>query len=160
MPRMKNAIAIALFLLAGFARAEPYAVDSMVPRIELADQHGEARAIDDSVRVVVFSRDMKAGDVIKKAIEKAGPDLFDRNSAVYVVDLKGMPSLIRTLFAMPRLRRRPYKLLVDVDGSKTADFPSTEGKPTVLVLDKLRVTSEKYPASAEELILALEPAPQ
>lgn len=151
------AAALSLLLLAGIARAEPYAVGSVLPRIELPDQHGEARAIDDSVRVVVFTREMKAGDVVKKAVEKAGPDLFDRNGAVYVVDVKGMPAIIRTLFALPAMRRRPYKLLVDDEGAKTADIPSSEGKPTVLVLDKLRVTGLSNPATADALILAIEP---
>jgi len=72
--------------------------------------------------------------------------------------VKGMPSLIRTLFAMPAMRRRPYRLLVDTEGAKTADFPGGTTYPTVLVLDKLRVTSVAYPTSAEELIAVLRPA--
>jgi hypothetical protein len=155
---MRHLLALALLLVATFANAEPYAVDSVLPRIELPDQHGEARTIDESVRAIVFNRDMKAGDVVKAAVEKAGPDLFDRNSAVYIVDVKGMPSLVRTLFAMPAMRRRPYRLLVDTDGVKTADFPGGATYPTVLILDKLRVTSVVYPTSAEELIAVLEPA--
>jgi len=79
---MRHLLALALLLVATFANAEPYAVDSVLPRIELPDQHGEARTIDESVRAIVFNRDMKAGDVVKAAVEQAGPDLFDRNSAV------------------------------------------------------------------------------
>ena len=156
---MRTLLALAFFVVASIASAEPYAVGSTLPRIELPDQHGEARVIDDSLRAVVFSRDMKAGDVVKAAVEKAGPELFDRNSAVYVVDVKGMPAIIRTLFAMPAMRRRPYKLLVDDEGVKTADFPGGATYPTVLVLEKLRVTSVTYPTTAEELIAAIEPAP-
>jgi NADPH-dependent ferric siderophore reductase len=152
-----KSLAVVLLLLAGTAHADPYAIGSVLPRIDLPDQHGEARAIDDSVRVVVFTREMKAGDVVKKAIEKAGPDLFDRNGAVYVVDVSGMPAIIRTLFALPAMRRRPYKLLVDDVGAKTADIPSIEGKPTVLVLHELRVRGLSNPATPEELIAALEP---
>ena len=156
--------ALALALLVAIAvspaaLAEPYAVGSTLPKIELPDQHGEARTLDASVRAIVFSRDMKAGDVVKAAVAKAGPELFDRNAAVYVVDVKGMPAIIRTLFAMPAMRRRPYKLLVDDEGVKTADIPGGATYPTVLVLDKLRVTSVSYPTTAEELIAALEPAP-
>jgi hypothetical protein len=154
---MKNLLVAALLLVASLAHADPYAVGSVLPRIELSDQHGEARTIDESVRAIVFNRDMKAGDVVKSAVAKAGPDLFDRNSAVYVVDVKGMPSIIRTLFAMPAMRRRPYRMLVDTDGVKTADFPGGATYPTVLVLDKLRVTSLSYPTNAEELIAALQP---
>ncbi len=142
----------ALALLAFAARAEPVRPDTTLARLELPDQHGEVRAIDESVRFVVFSRDMAAGDVVKEAVAKAGPDLFERSGAVYVVDLKGMPGLIRRLFAMPGLRRRPYRLLVDADGSKTADFPGGAGSPTVLVLDRLKVVRIALPTSAQELV--------
>ena len=70
---MRTTLAIAFCLVASIAFAEPYAVGSTLPRIELPDQHGEARVIDDAVRAIVFSRDMKAGDVVKAAVEKAGP---------------------------------------------------------------------------------------
>ena len=91
-------------------------------------------------------------------LEQAGPDLFDRNAAVYVVDVKGMPAIIRSLFAMPAMRRRPYKLLVDDKGTKTADFPGGATFPTVLVLDKLKVTAISHPTTPEELIAAIQPA--
>ena len=147
------------FLVASTALAEPYAVGSTLPAIELPDQHGAPGAIDKSVKAVVFSRDMKAGEVVKAAVEKAGPDLFTRNGAVYVVDVQGMPAIIRALFAMPAMRRRPYQLLVDEEGAKTADFPGGATHPAVLVLQELRVTSIVFPTSADELIAALEPAP-
>ncbi len=156
------AVALA-FLVAiatpALAFAEPYAVGSTLPEIELPDQHGAARTIDASVKAVVFSRDMKAGEVVKAAVEQGGADLFDRNGAVYVVDVQGMPAIIRALFAMPAMRRRPYKLLVDEEGVKTADIPGGATHPTVLVLDELKVTAISHPASAEELIAAIQPPP-
>ncbi len=152
------AFTVVTYLAPSIARAEPFAVGATLPSIELPNQHGEARTIDDSVRAIVFSRDMKAGDVVKAAVEQAGPDLFDRNAAVYVVDVKGMPAIIRALFAMPAMRRRPYKLLVDDEGTKTADFPGGATFPTVLVLDKRKVTAIHHPTTPEELIAAIQPA--
>lgn len=153
---MRTLLASLLVLVASTAFAEPYAVGSTLPPIELPDQHGELRKLDESVRAVVFTRDMKAGDVAKAAVAKAGPDLFERNSAVYIVDVKGMPSLVRMLFARPAMKRRPYRLLVDDAGDKTADIPGGATFPTVLVLDKLRVTGIENPTSVEALIAALE----
>lgn len=153
---MRTLFASLLVLVASTAFAEPYAVGSTLPPIELPDQHGELRKLDESVRAIVFTRDMKAGDVAKAAVEKAGPDLFDRNSAVYIVDVKGMPSLVKMLFARPAMKRRPYRLLVDDVGDKTADIPGGATFPTVLVLDKLRVTGIENPTSVEALIAALE----
>jgi hypothetical protein len=154
---MKPLIALTLMLVASIASAEPYAVGGTLPRTELPDQHGAVRVIDDSVRAVVFSRDMDAGKLVRAAVEKAGPDLFERNGAVYVVNVTGMPALIRSLFAMPALRRRPYRVLVDDEGAKTADFPGGATYPTVMVLDRLKVTSLYYPANADALIALLEP---
>ena len=156
--KSRVAVVLAALVLAQSAPAEPYAVGSAIPVIELPDQHGAPHQIDASLRAVVFSRDMDAGDVVKAAVAKAGADLFERNGAVYVVDVKGMPAVIRSLFAMPAMRRRPYQVLVDEDGAKTADFPGGSTRPTVLVLDGLRVTALKQPTSADELIAALEPA--
>ena len=53
--------------------------------------------------------------------------------------------------------RHPCPVRVDDLGAKTADIPSIEGQPTVLVLDKLRVTGLSNPATADALILAIEP---
>jgi hypothetical protein len=153
---VRSLIALALILVASIASAEPYAVGSMLPRTELRDQHGQMQVIDDSVRVVVFSRDMDAGKVVRAAVEKAGPNLFDRNGAVYVVNVTGMPSIIRSLFAMPALRRRPYRVLVDEEGVKTADFPGGATYPTVIVLDRLQVRSLSYPTNPDALIATLE----
>jgi hypothetical protein len=154
----RAALVAALLLAAPAAHAEPYGVDSVVPPLELPDQHGQPGALDPSLRAVVFCRDMGAGEVVKDAVAKAGPTLFARNRAVYVVDLAGMSAFVRRWFAMPGLRRRPYRLFVDADGAKTADFPSVEGRPTVLLLESLRVAGVQHPRDADELVAILEPS--
>jgi hypothetical protein len=157
---MKSLIALTLTLIASIASAEPYTVGSRLPRTELPDQHGEVQVIDASVRTIVFCRDMDAGKMVKAAVEKAGPNLFDRNAAVYVVNVTGMPAIIRSLFAMPALRRRPYRVLVDEEGVKTADFPGGATYPTVMALDRLKVTNLSYPTNTDALIALLEPQAQ
>jgi hypothetical protein len=151
------ALVLTLCLLAGALHAEPYAPGAVLPKLELPDQHGAARALAPTTRAVVFSRDMSAGRIVKETVAKAGNDVFDRNQAVYVVDLAGMPGFVRSLFALPGLRRRTYTLMVDEEGKATTDFPSEEGKPTVLLLEELRVKSVAYPADADALLKLLQP---
>jgi len=147
-----------LWLLAATARADPYAVDSNVPALALPDQNGAVQTLDPALRAIVFSRDMAAGQVVKDAIEKAGPKLFERDGAAYVVDLAGMSPFVRRWFALPGLRRKSYRILVDEEGTRTREIPSVPGRPTVLSLDGLRVTRIDNPANADALIQALEPA--
>jgi hypothetical protein len=148
-----------LVLLAGVAGAQTYTVDSQLPALALPDQNGAAQTLDPALRAIVFSRDMGAGQVVKDAIAKSGPELFVRAGSVYVVDLAGMSPFVRRWFALPGLRRKPYRILVDEAGAETRDFPSVEGRPTVLSLDRLRVTRVEQPADADALIRALPPAP-
>jgi hypothetical protein len=156
-----RSVALAALLAVALARAgaaDPLAANSALPPLDLPDQHGETRPVDASLRAVVYSRDMGAGDVVKQAVLQAGPTLFDRNHALYVVDLAGMPSLVREWMALPSLRRRPYRLLVDADGAKTADFPAEKGRPTVLFVEEGKVTRIAEPATADELVTMLQPA--
>ena len=99
---MKHAwLTLALLLLAPLARSEPYAVGSMLEPLELADQHGELRRVDGKQRVLLFTRDMDAGDVLKQALATDGPALLDGAGAAYVADVSQMPALVLRLFALP-----------------------------------------------------------
>ena len=143
--------------LAGPAGSEPYAVGSVLPALSLEDQHGETRALDASVRVVLFSRDMDGGGVVKQALADDGPDFLGRNRAVYVTDVSAMPGLVLRLMARPAMRRRPYPMLLDEQGDATADFPSQKGKATLLFLERSKVLRVAYAGTAAELREALEP---
>lgn len=153
--RVRVPLVIPLLLIAGAAGAETYAVGSTLPELALADQHGQTRRLDASVRVVLFSRDMAGGRVIQEALAEDGAALLERHGAVYVTDVSRMPALVRRLIALPRMRKRPYPMLLDEEGAATAGFPSEEGRATLLRLDALRVTEVAYPASPAELREAL-----
>ena len=153
---MKLAIVVALAAFAAAsASAEPYAVGSELPVLELEDQHGNAHRVDENVRRVVLTRDMDGGKIAKAAIEEEGAAILEESASVYVSDVSRMPGAIRSLFAMPSLRRRPYPILLDTDGSATADFPSEEAKVTVIDLDSLRITRIRYVSDAEAVAEAL-----
>lgn len=153
---MRSAWLAVALLVAAPAFAEPYGVGSQLPALALVDQHGAPHPLDESVRVVLFSREMGAGGVIKSALEKDGAALLESSHALYVADVSGMPAFVRSMFALPGLRRRAYRIAIDDRGEATRDFPVIEGKPTVLVLDRLRVVRIENPATADELRRALE----
>ena len=137
------------------ARSEPYAVGAVLEPFELADQHGELRRVDAKQRVLLFTRDMDAGDVLKQALASDGPALLDGAGAAYVADVSQMPALVLRIFAVPKMRQRPYPMLLDRDGSKTTRLPAEQGRVTLLVLDSLRIAELRYLGTAEEVRQAL-----
>jgi len=153
---MKLALIVAFAaFVAGPASADPYAVGSQLPVLELEDQHGTAHTVDETVRRVLVTRDMDAGRIAKAALEEAGAPLLEELASVYVSDVSRMPGVIRSLFAMPSLRRRPYPILLDLDGLATADVPSEDGKVTVIDLESLRIARIRYLGESEAVLDAL-----
>jgi hypothetical protein len=146
-------------LVAGSAAAEPIGAGSTLAPFTAEDQHGARVEVDERVRLLVFSRDMDGGDVVKQALADTSQASLDGRHAVYVADISRMPAVISTLIAVPRMRQRPYRVLLDRDGSSTRDLPYEKGRPTVLVLDALRVVRVEHPGSADALRAALAGAP-
>jgi hypothetical protein len=154
---MWGTAALGLALVAAVAWAGPYAVGETVRRFTALDQHGRQADVDERVRIVVVSRDMDAGSVVKQALADADQRWLDERRAVYVADVSGMPALVSRIIALPRMRRRAYRVLLDREGSLARDFPHLAGQATVVFLDALRVTRVAHAASPEELRALLTP---
>jgi len=121
------------------AETEPFGVGDRLPVITLDDQHDEQRAIGPSTRIILFSRDMDGGKLLREALEGTPEGYLESIDAVYVSDISGMPSLVATLFAVPSMKRRPYPMLLDRDGEATARLPDVEGKATLIFISDLTV---------------------
>jgi hypothetical protein len=130
-------------------------VGSTLPALSFEDQHGESHSLDASVRLIVFTRDMDAGDIVKETLAENGGEVLAANAAVYITDVHGMPSLIRSLFALPSMRKRPYAMWLDVEGEDTTILPAREGQPSLIHLDAMRVTRIDSIASGAALREAL-----
>ena len=147
---------VLLLLVAASAGAEPYAVGGTLRPFSVEDQHGARATVGEGVRAILVSRDMDAGDIVKGALADADQRFLDERGVVYVADISGMPALISRMIALPRMRERKYRVLVDREGTIARDFPRVEKRPTLVGLEGLRIVSIDHPASAAELRAALE----
>ncbi|MCA9501519.1 MAG: hypothetical protein H6748_04610 [Spirochaetaceae bacterium] len=153
--RLALVSALALGLFASSAAGDTAGVGEVLSPIALEDQHGVLHQIDDSTRVVLFSRDMDGGRLLKAALAEVPASALTERGAVYVSDISGMPRPVATLFALPGMRRRPYPMLLDRDGEVTRVLPDVEGRATLLFLVGLRITRVEHVDSAEAVREAL-----
>jgi hypothetical protein len=133
------ALAFSAVLMADAAFAQPYAVGDSIAPFTLEDQHGKSRTVDASAKVILFSRDMEGGDLLKQGLGEVDREYLNSRGAVYVADISRMPGLIAAMFAIPAMRDRPYSMLLDRDGKTTARLPDTKGQATLVFLDRLTV---------------------
>lgn len=148
---MAMSAAIGFGPVANAQEAEPWSVGETVESFQLEDQFGKLGRVDESTEIILFSRDMDGGDLLSTALEgKDAKFLADRN-AVYVADINGMPGLVARLFALPKMRKRGYPMLLDREGEVTARLPDREGSGTLIELDELQVVRIDFFSSAEEI---------
>jgi len=152
---------VGLFLVAAGANAETYSVGERILPFSLEDQNGTSQAVDESTALILFSRDMDGGKLLKAALEGVPAEFLPTLRAAYVSDISEMPSLVARMFALPSMRKRPYPILLDRLGQTTRRLPDIEGQATLIVLKRLEIMRVDHADSANAVrkILGLEPLP-
>ena len=148
-------LAAALILVALPAGAGPLETGSEIELFALDDQHGNEHAVDGGVRAILFAQEMAGADLVKEALSESGAELLSEADAVYIANVSGMPTLIRRIFALPKMRRRGYPMLLDTEGTITQDFPGSEGRATLIQLEASKVVGISHYDSADAVRTAL-----
>ena len=158
-PRLALALSL-LLALAASARGEgaPWQVGDRLEPVELEDAHGVPGRIDEAVRLVVFSADMDGGKVVQQALSDPALQDLAAHGVAYVADVSRMPSLVTRLFALPSIRRRPYRTLLDPGPGPTVRIPREPGKVTLLALDGLAVRSVAFVDAPDAVAAAIRAA--
>ena len=158
-------LAAVIMLLAGYSQAgeaEPEPEQPMVAMapFTLEDQHGNEHTLDASVRAILYSRDRKGGFVMTRSMEGRDGDFLGERGVLYINDISSMPTYAATLFALPKMRRRPYLILLDRTSEITASFPDQEGNASLIHLDDMKIREVEYFADSDVLAPRMEKLPK
>ena len=146
-----------LIIGATITHAEPYKVGTQVPDFSLKDQHGKTYKLDPAVRLILFvGKDRRGGEIVAKAFENTGEGYLEKYNTIYIIDTSGIPRLVNKHFAQPKLRKRPYKILLDPGPSVTKDFPSEKDKVTLLYINNRTIEAIEFLGTPEEVKKAIE----
>ena len=147
--RIGFAVGISLFA-ATAAQAEPLRPGMAMPEIRLMAQHDAAVTIGAEVRYVLVTRDMDSGDLVKEALAENGGATLEAARAVYVSDISRMPGVITKLFALPAMRKRGYRILLDRDGKVVSVVRTSAPEDLNALKAKVEsmLTSRKTPPQA------------
>jgi len=144
-----------LLCLPALVFAQTLAVGASIPAFSVHDQHDKAHQMDRSVNVLLFSRDMDGGDVIKAALKGFSQQQLDEKHVVFLSDISAMPGFVASLFAKPKMRKLPWTMWLDEDGDVTAGLPSGKDKASLIFLHGLTITSIEITDQPERIRSAL-----
>jgi hypothetical protein len=118
---------------------------------QLEDQFGVKTTVNESTEWIIFSDDKEVSDKINLALNELKITDVSSLKGIYVAEISKMPSIITSMFALPKMREYKFKLLLDKEGVITKTWPREKAKATILKLKNLEITEKEFAATTEEL---------
>ncbi len=121
----------------------------------LLDQHDVPYTLNDETHILLVARDMDGAKLVNAALEGKPKGYLDERHAVFLADISRMPSVIATLFALPKMRDYNYRILLDRDARIAPRYQAGEGQVLWLQLDGLQIVAQQVFTRADDLRQAL-----
>jgi hypothetical protein len=125
------------------------------PVLTLKDQHDASRTIDANTRLIIFSAEREVSALVETALVDQTTESLSAAGIQYVSDISAMPGMVTSLIALPKMRKRPYPMLLGYDAEDTAMLPREPGKATLIASEGGTITAVQFIADAATLRAAL-----
>ena len=122
----------------------------------LLDQFDAPYTLNDKTQILLVARDMDGAKLVNAALEDKPKGYLDERQAMFLADVSRMPSVIATLFALPKMRDYNYRILLDRDARIAPRYPAGEGEVLWLQLEDGKLVEQKEFKEAGALDQALE----
>ncbi|MDC0932316.1 hypothetical protein OAR97_00580 [Arcobacteraceae bacterium] len=138
---IKKIFFLAMLTTALFSNS--FNVNSNIGSFELADQFEKTHTVNSDVKtmIVSFEKDTSAG--INEFLSTKEKGFLEANNTVFIADISGMPSLITSFFALPKMKKYNYNILLIYDEEEKR-FLKKEERLTVYKLENGVITSVQY----------------
>ena len=167
---MKTPLIAALLLLplhllraeapAAAAKAE---VGKPFPSYTLPDPHEQTHTLAKETRFVIITSEKDISGKVSDWLKAQPADYLGKHKTEVISDITPMPAIITSLFAKPKMKKYPYRLLLADDKKFAEIYPAKKAHIALFALDeKQTLTAIHYHKEAKEvaaLIEAATPAP-
>jgi hypothetical protein len=140
-----------IFLLPSTLWAASLSVGEELGSLNYPDQHGKVHPVAVDRSVVLFAPGRTGAAAAQELFEQVDSGNLSERGIHYVADISGMPSLVTSMFALPRMRKFPYLVLLGYEPAQTAMFPRRENHVTVLDVRGGKVERIRYADTAKKL---------
>ena len=126
--------------------------------LNLKDQHEQPHKLSADTKVIFFSFSKPTGHACNAFLEKQKADFLAQHKAVYVADVSAAPSLIKSMFILPDLKKLQFPILLINDDNLSAAYSKGMDKEKIIVvfLDNMKIKAIKKANNEEDLKAALQ----
>lgn len=137
---MKQFLLAAMLLLPFGLFADTLKEGTSIQAPIIKDQFEKNINITPQTKQIIIAYTKSQGDVMKAFFE-VHPNYLSDNNALYFMDATAVPSLVMSMFMMPKFKKYTYGIGIINNEKDAAYFPKKEDRLTVITLDNLRVTA-------------------
>jgi len=156
---MRHLLATALLIAIAFPATAQTALQAgaPVPTLNLKDQHDKPATIPTGTRQIIFAADNAGASLVTAYLDAQKPTWLKDTQRVYLADIHKMPGLITTMFALPKLREKPYPIVLGRESSDLAMFPRQKECVSVIPIQDGTLGSATIACTSEALKAATTP---
>lgn len=133
----------------------PLQEGSALPTLSLKDQHEKPAEIPSDTRQILFAADNAGAELVTTLLDAKPGNWLQESQRVYLADIHKMPGLISRMFALPKLREKPYKIVLGREESDLAAWPRQKGCVTLIPVTAGKLGKPDYACSATALQSAM-----
>ncbi len=138
---IKKFLLLTLFAL--FLNANSFEVNQNIGSFSLVNQFDEKQTVDSNIQTILVSFEKDTSADVNEFLKEKDKNFLRANNAVFIADISGMPSIITKLFALPKMKKYNYSVLLIYD-EEDKRFVSQEEKLTLYKLENGVIRSISY----------------
>lgn len=142
---MKKIFFVFCILISSFSFSET------LKTADFMDQFDVKTNLTETTEWIIFTSDKEVSNMVNKVLEEAKITDLQSLNGLYVSDISKMPGFVTKMFALPKMKKYPFKVTLDKEGTATGSWPREKEKATLLTLKNLEITSTAFTSSAEEI---------
>ncbi len=148
--------AIAALAWPALAIASPLTVGDTLPQLQFENQHGKTEAFPGAgTRVVLFAIEKAPSDEVNTFLTHLGVEGMHKEGIVFLADISGMPGFVTQTFALPKMRKRPYSILLANKPEQAVFMPHEKDAVTVMQVDQGKITHIAFARDAAAIKTAV-----
>lgn len=143
---IKKVLLLAIFATALFSNS--FDLNNNIGSFVLADQFEKNHTVNADVKTIIFSAEKDTSAGLNEFLSSKEKDFLEKNNAVFIADISGMPSIISYMFALPKMKKYNYNvLLIEEEADKR--FLKKEERLTVYTLENGVIKNVQYIATKD-----------
>lgn len=139
---------VIILISATYLFAQPLEVKDSILGVTIQNQFEKDYVIDSKTKRLVVSFEKDISENLNKFLASKEPNFLEEKQTLFIANISKMPSIIASLFAIPKMQKYKYDILL-ISDEDDKRFDSKEGKVTVYTIENGVIVKIDFSSSKE-----------